>query len=69
MKVREIMDKLVNCNPEDEVFLYGYDRGANCKVKDVRTVNEDNVPYDRNGWLWDTVEKNGRAVLICDYKW
>ena len=69
MKVKDIIDILNNCNPEDEAFIYGYDRGNTAEIEDVRVVTEDTSPYDRNGFVNKYIEKHGHAVLICDYKW
>lgn len=69
MKVKEIMDILKNCDPESEVFIYEYDRGNPMYIEDVRTVNRNDSPYDRNGFLDDYVDRNGSTVLISDYKW
>lgn len=69
MKVQEIMDALKNCDPKSDVFIYEYDRGNPMRIKDVRTVNEEDCPYDRNGFLDSYVSKNGSAVLISDWKW
>lgn len=69
MTAQDIMDKLKNCDPESEVFIYEYDRGNPMHIEDVRTVNENDRPYDRNGFMYRYIEKHGSAVLISDWKW
>lgn len=69
MTVQDIIDALKNCDPNSNVFIYEYDRGNPMYIEDVRAVNKDNCPYDRNGFLDSCVSQYGCAVLISDWKW
>lgn len=67
MKVKDILNLLVDCDSEAEVFMYEYDRGNTIEIAAVKSVDRKHKVYDRNCIIEPYIRQHGQVVLISDY--